>query len=150
MRQAILVLVGVALCVTSAYTQTRLGTAADEAAIRRNLEARIVAWNKHDAKATAALFATDADRVSTNGSFSSGRAQIEKSYANLFSDVYKNSTLKSEPGTVRFLTTDVAIFDAPYTITGATNGTFNGTGAAIHVKRNGVWELVSLRLVQKQ
>lgn len=148
MRNAILVAVGVTLFATVASVQTKLGTAADEAAIKKNVDARFAAWNKHDSKAIAALYASDADRVTVNGSFA-GRAQIEKSYADQFNDVYKSATLKEDLGKIRFLTPEVAIDDLDFVITGATSGIVNGHAAAIYMKRNGEWTLVAQRNIRK-
>ena len=150
MPRAMLVVIGVVLlAIPVAQTQTRVGGAADEAAIKKNGDARSVAWNKHDAKALAALFAADADRVSARG-VKSGRVEIEKDYADEFGSVYKDAVLKDESNKVRFLTADVAILDADHVITGRTDGTIKNHVTAIYVKRNGTWALVAYRVIRMQ
>lgn len=139
----------VLLAIPMAQTQTRAGTAADEAAIKKNGEARAAAWNKHEAKALGALFAADADRVSTRG-VKSGRVEIEKDYADEFDGVYKNAMLKDESNKVRFLTADVAILDADHVITGRADGTIKNHVTATYVKRNGTWALVTYRVIRMQ
>ena len=146
MRQAILVGVGVVVFASVAVMQTRMGTAADEAAIRKNLDTLVASWNKHDAKAVAATFAADADQL-RGSSIVSGRAQIEKSYADLFIGAFKNATLKVDPMKVRFITADVAIADNEGVITGATNGTVKNHATAIYVRRNGEWMTAAQRLI---
>jgi hypothetical protein len=72
-----LVVVGAVLIAATAQMQTRLGTPADERVIQNNRDAHDAAWNKHDARALAALFAPDADRATVNGWFS-GRAKSKE------------------------------------------------------------------------
>jgi ketosteroid isomerase-like protein len=80
MRSKVLMLLGLALALSlPTYTQTKVGTAADEAAILKNRDAQNAAYNKHDGKAYAALMTIDADRVDAAGTLT-GRAQIEKYY----------------------------------------------------------------------
>src|SRR5262249_25578948 len=122
MRQLILVVVGVSLLAAVAASQTKLGTAADEAAIQKNQDARVAAWNKHDAHGVAATYAPDADRIAATQS-ASNRNGIEKDYAAGFAGVNKNATLKLNTRHVRFLTSDVALTDADDVITGRTDGT---------------------------
>ena len=148
MGRAILVVVVVALFAAVASMQTKSGTAADEAAIRKNEDARVAAWNKHDAKAVAATYAADADRLTASGYFS-GRPQIEKDYADSFNSFDKTSTLKIKSDTVRFLTADVAISDGERVITGRTAGTIEIHNTSIYVKRNGEWMLSAQRLMPK-
>jgi uncharacterized protein (TIGR02246 family) len=147
MRNALLVVLGVTLSATLAAQS--LGTAADEAAIKKNAEARTAAWNKHDGKALAALFAADGDRVTGQGYFS-GRAQVEKSYADRFQTVNKNASLKIDSEKLHFLTADTAVDDRDVTITGGTNGTVKNHVADIFVKRNGQWTLVMSRVTTLQ
>lgn len=148
MRQVILAVVVVTLFAAVASMQTKRGTAADEAAIRKNEDARVTAWNKHDAKAVAATYAADADRITDSGYFS-GRPQIEKNYADSFNGLDKNSTLKIESDRVRFLTADVAVSDGERVITGRTAGTVEIHNTSIYVKHNGEWMLSAQRLMPK-
>jgi uncharacterized protein (TIGR02246 family) len=147
MRRAILVVVGFTLFVTPASTQSRMGTTADEAAIQQNQDTLNVALNQHDAKATAATFANDADWVSPAG-YRSGRAEIETIYARLFTGVDKNANFKVEPLKIRFLTPGVAVGDADAVITGTTKGTVKNHGTAIFVKRSDGWTRVALRVIE--
>jgi ketosteroid isomerase-like protein len=81
MRRLLLVVAIVMLASSALDAQTRLGTAEDEAAIRQRRQAAVAAWNKHDSKAIAELFATDVDGVRSNGSYYSGRTEVEASFA---------------------------------------------------------------------
>lgn len=148
MRHVILVFVGAALIAATAQMQTRLGTPADERAIQNNRDAHDAAWNKHDAKALAALFAPDADRATVNGWFS-GRAEIERGYVNTFGGAFKNATLTNESPKLKFLTADVAMLDVDNIVTGRADGmTVKNHSTSIYVKRNGEWTLVANRLIR--
>ena len=82
------------------HGQTRLGTAADEGAILKNRDAQNAAFNKHDAKAYAALAAIDADRIDGAGTYS-GREGIERYDANSWKT--NPGTVKDEARSVRFV-----------------------------------------------
>jgi uncharacterized protein (TIGR02246 family) len=109
----------------------------------------VAPYNKHDAKTLASFYAADADRA-TNLGFSSGREQIEKSYADVFNGVGKNSLLKQDAPRVRFLTADVAIVDTDNTITGRTDGPVRNHTTNVFVKRNGEWALAAARTIRMQ
>jgi uncharacterized protein (TIGR02246 family) len=149
MRHAILVAIGITLFAAGAATQTKLGSAADEAAIIKNADARTAAFNRHDAKAIAALYGLDADRASAGGFFV-GRAQVEKNFADGFNGVNKEATTNSSSQSVRFLTADVAILHREATVTGRTGGTVRNHATEVYVKRNGDWALVSQSVAARQ
>jgi uncharacterized protein (TIGR02246 family) len=84
------------------------GSSDDEAAIRA-LEARQPeAWNKHDAKAYASLFAEDGDCINIVGWWWKGRAEIEQKQTDAYLYVFKESALTITNVDIRFLTSDVA------------------------------------------
>jgi uncharacterized protein (TIGR02246 family) len=70
------------LFVITAQPQTELGSAADREAILTFRHAHNVAWDSHNARALANLYAPDGDRISASGFHYVGRDQIEKSYVN--------------------------------------------------------------------
>jgi uncharacterized protein (TIGR02246 family) len=143
----VLMLVGLALVLSlPTYTQTKVGTAADEAAILKNRDAQNAAYNRHDGKAYAALMTIDADRVDAAGTLT-GRAQIEKYYSGLFADTTR--AVKDELRKVRFITTDTAILDVDNVVT-SRNGTNRNHGVWIYVKQNGQWVSVAQRVIPKQ
>lgn len=149
MQKPLLVIIGVTFLGIAAQTRSP-GTAADEAAIRRIREAHDVAYNKHDAKALANLYAVDCDRVTNAGVFYSGRAGIEKSYADAFRGPSQHATVRTESSSVRFLTSDTALLDVESVISGRADGTVKNHVASIYVKRNGKWVLVAERATRIQ
>ena len=91
----------------------------DESAIR-DLETRQQeAWNHHDAKAYASLFAEDGDCVNVVGWWWKGRAEIEKKLTDAYVYVFKESTLTITNVDIRFVTLDVAVAHVRWTMTGA-------------------------------
>jgi uncharacterized protein (TIGR02246 family) len=148
MRWMVLVFVGSILITAAGHTQARYGTPADERAIQKLRDAHDAAWNRHDAKAIAALFAQDADRATVNGWFS-GRSQIEQGYARTFSGAFKAATLTNQAPKLKFLTPDVAVLDVDNLVTGTTDGiSVRNHSTSIYVKRNGEWTLVANRLIR--
>jgi uncharacterized protein (TIGR02246 family) len=93
---------------------------ADEAAIRDVVQTRQQeAWNKHDAKAYAALFAEDGDLVNVVGWWWKGRTEIESKLTDAFAFVFRDSTLTITEVNVRFLTPDIAVAHMRWTMSGA-------------------------------
>ena len=153
-RSAALALLGIvasAILVVAARTQTHLGTPADKAAILKFRDAHNVAWDNHDAKGLASLYAPDGDRISASGVHYIGRDQIEQSYVNAFKGVYKTSGVKDTSTTLRFLTADTALVDVDDELTTTTAGEIvSHHVASIYVKRNGRWVMVAERATAKQ
>jgi ketosteroid isomerase-like protein len=63
----------------------------DRQAIVAVIDRFVDAWNRHDAKAFAAVFAEDADFTNWRGTGASGRSKIEEFHAPLFATIFKNS-----------------------------------------------------------
>jgi uncharacterized protein (TIGR02246 family) len=95
----------------------------DDQAARRAIEdiaAKLVeAWNRHDARALAAIFADDADFTNVFGMVAKGRAAIEALHAPLFETIFKDSRLSVTETLVRLIRADVASVDVKWTMTGA-------------------------------
>ncbi len=90
---------------------------------RRAIESQLVAlegaWNRHDAKAFAAVFADDADFVNVFGMPAKGRKAIEEFHVPIFATMFRDSTLSLVEKQVRFLRNDVAAVHARWEMTGA-------------------------------
>ena len=91
----------------------------DEGAIRQVQTLQADAWNKHDAKAYAALFTEDGDCVNVVGWWWKGRAQIESRLTAAFAFVFHESQLAVTDTAVRFLTPTIAVAHVSWTMTGA-------------------------------
>jgi uncharacterized protein (TIGR02246 family) len=128
----------------------QLGTSADEAAIRKIVDARNAAYNSHDAKGLAATYAPDADLVTGTGRLVSGRAAIEQNYVESFAGVDQNAIVKTESTKLRFLTADTAILDLEGVTTGRTDGTIKTHATWVCVRRKGQWMVVAIRATRIQ
>ena len=96
------------------------GQSQDVQAIRQVLQAQQAdAWNRHDAKAYAALFTQDGDVVNVVGWWWKGRAEIERKLAAGFAFVFKDSVLTVTDVDVRFINSNLAIAHTLWTMTGA-------------------------------
>jgi len=102
---------------------TQLATAgenaADEAAIRKLVAQQEETWNSHDAKGYAGLFTEDGDCVNVVGWWWKGRGDIEKKLTDAFAFVFAESALKIAEIDVRFVSPELAIAHARWTMTGA-------------------------------
>src|SRR6266496_2493924 len=93
---------------------------ADEAAIRDVVQARQQqAWNQHDAKAYAALFAEDGDVVNVVGWWWRGRKEIESQLSDAFAFIFRESTLTITHVDIRFLRPKIAVAHTRWTMSGA-------------------------------
>ena len=85
-----------------------------------DLAARLeLAWNQHDARAFAATFAEDADFTNVFGVALHGRAAIERSHANIFATMFKDSAITATVSHIRVIRPDVATVDLHWDMTGA-------------------------------
>ena len=112
-------LCAVALAFVAAPWASGAGT--DEAAVKKHSADFAAAWNKHDPKAMAALWAEDGDLLDPWGHMAKDRAGVEK----LFTDdqtgkgPLRDSAFEIKSESVRFATADVAVEDMEVSISGA-------------------------------
>ena len=83
-----------------------------EQAIITETRAFSEAWNKGDAQSAASFFTEDAVRVGAFGDVQHGRAEIEQAYDKLLHQTMAGATVKQEPGSVRLLSPDLAVWQA--------------------------------------
>lgn len=91
----------------------------DEKQIREIQTAQQDSWNRHDAKAYAALFTEDGDVVNVVGWWWKGRAEIEGKLSRAFQFVFRDSTMKIEDVEVRFLNPQFAVAHVRWSMKGA-------------------------------
>ena len=91
----------------------------DEAAIRQVQVLQAAAWNQHDARAYAKLFAEDGDAVNVVGSWWRGRSEIERKLGEAFELVFARSTLTITDVDVKFLGPNMAVAHVSWTMVGA-------------------------------
>lgn len=118
--------------------------AGDEAAIRQHIEQFEKAYNAHDAKAVAALFAPDGKIEDKEGHTFEGRETIEKTFAAIFADSPKQQ-LEVYVESIRFINADLAME------VGTTKATNPGEApeydryTVLHVRRDGKWQMAYAR-----
>ena len=93
-------------------------TAAEEARIRKVVDAEEDAWNRGDAKAFAARFQEDGAFTDVFGAVSRTRAELEKRQVEFFTSLFKGSRLALKVRRVRFLRPDVAIVEIDTEVSG--------------------------------
>lgn len=91
----------------------------DEREIRAVAVRQGETWSRHDAKAYAALFTEDCNVVNVVGWWWKGRQELESKLRAGFVYVFSESTLTMTDVQVSFLSTDIAIAHARWTMTGA-------------------------------
>jgi uncharacterized protein (TIGR02246 family) len=137
----------VLLATAPGWAQPPKENPADKKALRELHREFVTAYNKGDAAAVAACYAPDADFVGIKGETHHGRADIEKRFASFFAQ-NKGARLKSPFGTLRFITSEVAISDRSEESTPAVKGGPDRVLATVvYVKRDGKWLQTSVRLM---
>ena len=114
--------------------------AAEEALIRKAVDAEEDAWNRGDAKAFAARFQEEGSLTDVLGAVSRGRAEIERRQSELFSSYFKGSRLALKVRKIRFLKPDVALIEIDTEVSG-----FHKAPPAVYVDTE---KVIRTRLLQ--
>jgi uncharacterized protein (TIGR02246 family) len=120
-------------------------TAKDEAAMHKNAEAFVEAFQKGDAKAVAAFWTEDGEYTDKTGRKLKGRKAIEKAFTNFFKE---NKDLKARINitSLKFVTPDVALEEGiTEVITSDGAPPSRARYTIVHVKKDGQWHLSSVR-----
>lgn len=118
-----------------------------EQAIRDRTKDFDAAWNKHDAQAVAAYYATSGDLVTENGDVLSGRDGIQQALTDAFNGDLKNSTLTSTVGSIRLIKPDVAIVDTDVELKAGEGEPRKVHVLSILVKQDGKWLTETTRAI---
>ena len=154
MRKTLLVCLAIVflgtIAVVQLNSQKRAPTNTDDAAIRKDWQDYVAAWNKHDTKLLASYFTDDVDRRTNDGQISNGRsatlAAIEKSFGIVTKDgTFVPFQLVSLQVDIRFLSRDVAILDASDELRINTGMSFPTNHTSIFVRKNGRWLTTAIR-----
>src|SRR6185295_3313753 len=131
-----------ACCVSSFVSNVcRADQADDEAAIRKSDDAYVEAYNKHDAKALAALWSPKTVYVDPEtGNEAVGREEIEKEFAETFNGL-KDAKLEVDVKSIRFLSPNVALESGVVRVVRPKEKADESTYSALFVKRDGKWLL---------
>jgi uncharacterized protein (TIGR02246 family) len=119
----------------------RADQADDEAAIRKNAEAYVEAYNKQDAKAVAGMWSPDAVYIDPNtGVEAVGREEIEREFSETFSQV-QDARLEVRVDSVQFVSPNVAIENGTVRIIRPGSEPEVSAYSAVNIKRDGQWLL---------
>ena len=119
----------------------RADQAEEEAAIRKIDDAYVEAYNKHDAKALAAMWSPEAVYVDPEtGEEAVGREEIEKEFAETFEGL-KDAKLEIDVKSIKFLSPNVAVESGTARVVRPKEEPDESTYSALFVKRDGKWLL---------
>jgi uncharacterized protein (TIGR02246 family) len=120
---------------------SRAGQAEDEAAIRKNAEDYVVAYNNHDAKTVAAMWSPDAVYLDpATGDAAVGRQEIEKVFADTLADL-KDARLEVDVQSIDFVSPNVAVENGTVRVVQPNEEPVETQYTAVNVKRDGKWLL---------
>ena len=111
----------------------------------------VAAWNAHDAKKMAAVWADNGDLINPFGQKASGRAAIEKFFEAEQAGAMKGTTYKIESFSVRELDRNTAIGDWASVVNGMMDPDgkplppFSHHVSSVYVKKNGHWWAAAVR-----
>ena len=149
MRKGMIALAVLVLAAGVAGLVVAQETTDEEAAVKMVATKWADAWNAGDMTAVGALYAEDADYVNFFGQSVSGRAQVEASFSEVHSTVYKGSKIVIETTAVRLIKPDVAISDSDWEMTGLPDEgpgvPTKGASTAVMVKQDGEWKIAAHR-----
>ncbi len=149
MKRAFLVVAAAALFAAMSRPACALDPGA-AAAIDKATHEWVAAWNAHEPKKMAAVWAEDGDLINPFNRVAKGRAEIEKLFSEEQTGPMKASTYKIDSSTTRQIGT-VAVVDWSSTVTGAlgpdgkVQPPFPHHVTLLFVKRGGTWMLESAR-----
>jgi len=94
-------------------------SSADSTAIRNIVRGEVDAWNKGDAVGYSRDFAATGTFTNIRGQFFTGYPGYLKQHEVIFQGIYKNTTLKQDIASLKFIRPDVAIVETVTTVSGA-------------------------------
>ena len=112
----------------------------DQESILREVESFSLAWSRGDAKAAASFFTEDGVRVGAAGDEQHGRSEHEAAYEKLLRGRFAGATVTQERGTIRMLTSDLALWQGGLEIApGGAAPPIKGYVVQLMKKVNGRW-----------
>ncbi|MBI4187509.1 MAG: SgcJ/EcaC family oxidoreductase [Chloroflexi bacterium] len=113
---------------------------AEEQSIIKETEAFAEVWSKGDAKAAASFYTEDATRVGAFGDVQHGLAEIEAAYDKLLHQTMPGAKVKQERGSVRFLSSRLAVWQGGIEIIPPSGGpSLKGHVVQVMKKVKGRW-----------
>ena len=123
----------------------------DEASIRAIVENETATWNKGDAVGYSKDFAQSGTFTNIRGQYFEGYDAFLKQHQVIFDGIFKNSTLKQDVVSLRFIRPDVAVVETFTSVTSTqtppgvardASGAFHTRLLQVVAKDGGVWKIV--------
>jgi uncharacterized protein (TIGR02246 family) len=135
------------------FTAGGAGQFDDTSMIKKNTAEFKAAWNNHDSRAIAALFARDGDLICPDGQFHSDASSVEKFFTNEYGPNGKlgKTQFDIKKDQIRFITPDVALQDWECVVTGITGSDGADAGPVINrctvisKKEGNTWKIAAAR-----
>ena len=108
-----------ALPILAFATQLSAQSSSDTTAVRNIIASEINTWKKGDAVGYSRDFAATGTFTNIRGQFFTGYPGYLKQHEVIFKGIFKNSTLKQNIVSLRFIRPDVAIVETVTTVNGA-------------------------------
>jgi uncharacterized protein (TIGR02246 family) len=125
----------------------------DSTAIRNIVRSEIETWNKGDAVGYSRDFAASGTFTNIRGQFFTGYPGYLKQHEVIFQGIFKNSKLKQDVVSLRFIRPDVAIVETVTTVVGATESPVGVTRddkgrirtrlLQVVAKEAGLWKIIT-------
>ena len=103
----------------------------DDSQIREAVKNLEEGWNKKDGNLYAKSFAENADYVVVNGNHIKGKKGIAIGHQTIFDTFYKETMIKTEVQSIRYIRPDIAIVHVKGHMSGKSNGREVDTNAII-------------------
>lgn len=132
-------------------TSARAAESGTKAAIERLGSEFVAAWNAHDAKKMAAVWADDGDLINPFGQKASGRAAIEKFFEAEQAGATKGTTYTIESTSIRELDRNTAFADWESVVTGMMGPDgkpqppFRHHVSIVYMMKGGHWKAAAVR-----
>jgi uncharacterized protein (TIGR02246 family) len=125
-------------------------TAKEERAIQKQVDAFVAAWNKHDARSMANVYAEDADLINPMGRIAKSRTEIEQLFRDEQAGHFKQSQFSATPQSTRFFARDLAIITQAFEVSGAIDDsgnrtTLRGQFTNVMKKHGDTWQVLVCR-----
>jgi uncharacterized protein (TIGR02246 family) len=118
MKSILLTMAGIAISGLTVIAQN----SSDETAIRAEVKYLEDGWAKKDGKLFARPFAENADYVVVNGNYLKGKKAIAEGHQFIFDSFYKETFIKADIQSIRFIRPDIALVHVAGHMTGRSNG----------------------------
>lgn len=119
-------------------------SARDEAEIRALFDRMGEAWEREDGESFASVFAIDADFVNIRAHALRGRAEIGRHHTQIFTTIYRGSTVRIGGLRIRSIRPDVATIEAESAVTLPGQPERHAHMLAVAARDGGRWEIQAL------